>query len=80
MKPYAKLRGKMRENDVTGEMLANYLNRSCPYISHRLSKNKSWSVDEAYKILEFLEIPKEEFFTYFPPNGGLPVKQKAGKR
>lgn len=76
MKPYAKLRGKMAEMEVTGEALANFLNRSTAYVSIRLSKNISWSIDEVYKILDFLEIPMEEIFTYFPPNGGLPLKSK----
>lgn len=76
MKPYAKLRGKMAEMEVTGEALANFLNRSAAYVSSRLSKNISWSIDEVYKILDFLEIPMEEIFTYFPPNGGLPLKGK----
>ena len=76
MKPYAKLRGKMAEMDVTGEALANFLDKSRGYVSNRLSKNISWSIDEVYKILDFLELPAEEIFIYFPPNGGITSKHK----
>lgn len=79
MKPYAKLRGRMAELEVTGEMLANHIGRSTTYVSNRMIRNSrgySWTVDEVYKILNFLEIPQSEIFTYFPPNGGLPLKIK----
>ena len=81
MKPYAKLRGRMAELEITGEALANYLGRCKAHVSTRMNLRYSWTVDEVYKILDFLEIPVEEIFTYFPPNGGLPqkeVKKKCG--
>ncbi|MCM1330021.1 MAG: DUF739 family protein [Ruminococcus sp.] len=74
MKPYAKLRGRMAEMEVTGEDLANHIERSKTYVSNRLTHSYSWSIDEVYKILDFLEIPESEIFTYFPPNGGLTKK------
>ena len=76
MKPYAKLRGKMAEMEVTGEALSNFLGKNRGYVSQRMSKNISWSIDEVYKILDFLKIPREEIFTYFPPNGGIQQKDK----
>ncbi len=79
MKAYAKLRGAMVEKDVDSNALANYLNRSAAYISRRMNDFMSWEIDEAYKIMEFLELPAEEIFSYFPPNGGLPVKGKQSK-
>lgn len=82
MKPYAKLRGRMAELEVTGEMLANHIGRSTTYVSNRMIRNSrgySWTVDEVYKILNFLEIPQSEIFTYFPPNGGLPPQKALRK-
>lgn len=76
MRPYAKLRGKMAEMDVTSTALANYLGRSSTYISAHMTHKYSWDVDEAYKILDLLKVPKEEIVEYFPPNGGLPQKGK----
>ncbi len=76
MKPFARLRGKMSEMDINGNALANYLGKSPSYVSYRLTHYSSWELDEAYKVLKLLNIPEEEIFTYFPPNGGLPVKEK----
>lgn len=77
MRSYAKLRGRMAEMEITSEALANYIEKSRTYVSNRLTHRYSWSIDEVYKILDFLEIPQSEIFTYFPPNGGLPQKSKA---
>lgn len=76
MKPYAKLRGKMAEMDINSTALANYLGRSPTYISAHLTHKHSWDIDEAYKILDLLEVPKDQIVEYFPPNGGLPQKGK----
>lgn len=79
MKPYAKLRGKMAENDINGTALANYFGRTPNYISDRLNIKSPWTIDEVYKIMGLLEIPLEEILTYFPPNGGVPQKGKVCK-
>ena len=82
MKAYAKLRGKMAEMEITSETLANYIDRSKTYVSNRMTRSSrgySWTIDEVYKILDFLEIPQSEIFTYFPPNGGLPPKSNRAK-
>ena len=76
MKPYAKLRGKMAEMDVKAADLANNLGKSRQYISQHLLGKYSWNIDEAYKILDLLEVPKEQIVEYFPPNGELPQKGK----
>ena len=79
MRPYAKLRGKMAEMDVNSTALANYLGRSANYLSGRFNNKFSWDMEEVYKIMDFLKIPHEEIFTYFPPNGGLSQKGRASR-
>lgn len=79
MKSYAKLRGRMAEMEVTSEDLANYIGRSKTYISNRMTHNYSWTIDEVYKILEYLELSQSEIFVYFPPNGGA-TKRSGAKR
>lgn len=74
MKPFAKLRGKIAEMGYNLSAVANYLNRSRSYVSNRMMHAADWKIDEAYKVLDLLEIPYEEIFTYFPPNGGVPAK------
>ena len=76
MKSYAKLRGRMAELEATNEDLANHIGRSKTYVSNRMTRNSSWTIDEVYKILNFLELPQNEIFTYFPPNGGIERKGK----
>lgn len=76
MKAYAKLRGRMRELDITGEALALYLGRSKSYVSRRLVKKESWDIDDVYKILDHLDLPLSEIYTYFPPNGGVENKRR----
>ncbi len=76
MRPYSKLRGKMTEMDITGEMLANYLNVSKTYISNRLNHKLSWNIDEIYIVMDYLQIPREEIFDYFPPDAGIKRKAK----
>lgn len=74
MKPYAKLRGKMAEMDVKCMALAHYIGRTANYVSKRFNNKGSWDIEEVYEIMTLLQIPHEEIFTYFPPNGGLPQK------
>lgn len=76
MKAYAKLRGRMRELDITGEALALYLGRNKSYVSNRLCKKSSWDIDDVYKVLDYLDLPLSEIYTYFPPNGGVESKRR----
>lgn len=77
MRPLAKLRGRMFECEVTCEDIANLLGRSKSYVSERMTnKRYHWEVEEAYQIMDLLNIPYEEILLYFPPNGGLPKKIK----
>lgn len=80
MKAYAKLRGRMRELDITGESLAFYLGRSKSYVSRRLVKKESWDIDDVYNVLDFLDLPLSEIYTYFPPNGGVESGKKTTAR
>ncbi|MDE5575779.1 MAG: helix-turn-helix domain-containing protein [Oscillospiraceae bacterium] len=68
----------MAEMDINCRALANYLGKSSGYISAHFNNKYSWEIDVAYKILDFLQVPKEQIVEYFPPNGGLP--QKTAKR
>ena len=74
MKPFAKLRGRMSEMDIDGNSIANFLGKSPCYVSNRLTMRYSWELNDIYRVMDFLKIPYAEIFTYFPPNGGLPVK------
>lgn len=80
MKAYAKLRGRMAELEVTGEALSLYLGKSKVFVSNRFNNRQSWDIDDVYKILDYLELPLSEIYTYFPPNGGVDVKKSRTRR
>ena len=79
MRPYWLLRGKMFEKDVKGYDIANLLGCGNGYVSERLTGKRSFTIEEAYKILDYLDLPAEDIFTYFPPNKGetKPVRRGA---
>lgn len=76
MKPYAKLRAKMTELDISNGDVANFLNKSPSYVSYRLNNRYSWKISDAYKVLELLNLPEESISFYFPPDAGLPKRSK----
>ncbi len=71
MKPFSKLRGRMAEMDIHNYALAEFLGVSTAYLSTRMTHRYSWTIDEVYKIMDFLQIPLEEIFIYFPKGGGI---------
>lgn len=72
MKAYAKLRGLLRERDLTSSDLADMLGRSQSYVSERMTaKHYYWDIREIYTILAWLGISLDRIFEFFPPNGGV---------
>lgn len=46
---------------------------------YALREKKSFTLDEAYKILRYLELPENEIIVYFPPDkGGTTAKRRVG--
>ena len=66
---YKRLRGKMREEGITGNDLARWMGMTPNSISARMTGRVSWSLQDAYQILDYLSIPREELYDYFPPDG-----------
>lgn len=68
MKPYYKLRGKLAERDGA-KALAKILERSPMYISKVLTakKGKYFNLDEAFKIMDYINEPYENMYIYFSP-------------
>lgn len=56
---------------ITEEMLAAHIGRSTSYISNRMKGRYSWTVSEAYKILELLRKEPRDIAIYFPPEEGF---------
>lgn len=69
MRRYERLRKKMREEGFTGNDLARWMGMNPNSISARMTGRVSWSLSEAYQILDYLNVPCEELYDYFPPGG-----------
>lgn len=66
---FIELECKMRRKHVTQTDIAKALGFDYNTgVSLRLNGKTPWGLDEAYKVLEFLEIPVSEIFNYFPPD------------
>jgi len=66
---YRKLRGTLAERGKHLYDVANYLDYKPMSISLRMTGKTSWRMDEAYRVMDFLNLPRERVFDYFPPNG-----------
>lgn len=65
-KPYYKLRFELGEKEIKQEDLAKMIGHSQGYVSRRLAGTDSWTLDDAYKILDILGLPDEALGEYFP--------------
>lgn len=65
-KPYYKLRFRLGEADITQCILADKIGRSQGYVGRRLAGTASWTLEDAYKILDMLGLPDEALGEYFP--------------
>ena len=62
---YAKLKGRMREKNITQDDIASILEISMQSVNAKLNGRSSFTIPEAQKIAEALELenPGEYFFT-----------------
>lgn len=75
---FRKLRGKLKEMDIDQKCLAKLFDLSQASISHRLTNQCSWALDEMYVIMDLIEEPHEKLHEYFPKDGGATKARKAG--
>lgn len=69
---YRKLRGAVVEKGLHLYDLAGLLGVEPMTVSQRMVGRTPWKLDEAYKVMDFLGLPKEQIFDYFPPEGRTP--------
>lgn len=65
-KPYSKLRHALDDADISREDIACKLKCSRAYVDQRFRCEHSWTIDNAYTILDLLKIPHSEMAEYFP--------------
>lgn len=68
-RPYRRLRYLLYENDLTQLDVARWLRVSVHTVSSKLNGHTSWTLDEAYELLELLGLKPEELPTLFPFQG-----------
>ena len=68
-RPYAKLRGLMRENGDTQEDLGRLLLLDRSGISARMNNRADWKLGEMYAIMTRYRLPHEMLNQVFPMNG-----------
>lgn len=68
-KPYAKLRGIMREHEDTQATLGRLLLLSTVSVSQRFSNRQDWKLSEMYAVLDHYNIPHNKLHLLFPANG-----------
>ena len=67
--PYFKLRQQLFSLGMTQEELCREIGKGQQYMSYRMNGKKSFTVDEAYVILDLLDVPKDRFTESFPKGG-----------
>ena len=66
---FMELKRVMRKKHITQQDLKTVLGlKSLSSVSHRFTGNIQWGMDEAYAVLELLDLPASEIYTYFPPD------------
>ncbi len=68
-RPYAKLRGLLREHEIRQEDLAVDLDLSPGSVSNRMNCKESWKVHEMWLIMNMLGLPAHKLHEIFPQNG-----------
>lgn len=68
---YAILRREMFVKQITQAEIGKVLGKSSGYLTSRFCGDGCFTIDEGYKILDFLKVPHSEFTEYFPATGYL---------
>lgn len=71
IKPYGKLKGLLKENDMTYKELSYILEISASTVANRFANRDPWRLHECYKLLALFSIDFKDLPLYFPENGGV---------
>lgn len=71
VKKYKAIQIALRMEGYINEDVGDYIGRSADYVSthFRMVDGKTFRLSEAYAILDFMGIPRERIFEFFPPDG-----------
>jgi len=75
---YKKLRRALRAEGYIQEDVADIISRSQTYVSNRFRGVKSWEIEDAFKILDAINVEPKDMPKYFP-RGGITVEEERPK-
>ncbi len=78
-RPFAKLRGIMKEHDDTQEDLARILKTSNAQVSLKFNNKSQWRIDEMYAIMDHYGLQYKSLYRIFPPKGQNELYDRRGK-
>lgn len=79
-KLYTELRREMYAQKVTQADLTAALEVSTTYISARFTGHQQWTMEDAFRILDLLQLPHNKILTYFPRGGVAPEPKRTLRR
>ena len=68
-KPFYKLRFALGEMDITQQELGKLIGRSQAYVGRRLAGTASWTIEDAYRILDAIGVDESRLGEFFPRIG-----------
>lgn len=75
---FRKLRAILFEMEIDQSYLAEKLGISQQCVSHRLTGRYPWKLNEMYAVMDLIHEPYEKLHEYFPKDGGVTRKLRAG--
>lgn len=78
MKRHDYILNELKKNDIDRPFLCQQLDRSHSYVSLRFNGKGSFTLEEAYRIMELANVPPEDIYKAFPP-GGIPATARQQK-
>lgn len=68
-RPYARLRGKLAQYELTNDLLARKLLLTPSTVSRKLNGHSPWTSDEMWQIMELVGEPAHLMHRLFPKDG-----------
>lgn len=65
-RPFAELRMAMSKYGLKQKEIAKQIGVGATYVSDRLNGKHAWSLKDIQMICDYLEIPENETYKYFP--------------
>ncbi len=72
---YAALRGEFKRRGILQADIAAKIGRKEAYVCHRMTGKEPWSQEDQYTIMDWLQLPYDQMYYYFP-KGGISIDKQ----